>query len=142
MKKLLLILPFIIFSCKSTKPKIVQNIVHDSVFVQNTIYKTNQILDTMVIENPCDSNGILKDFQFKYNSGGTTIESKAVGGKIIQKVYIPKVEYKDSVVVKIQQKTIVQEVKVKNPINTFLLYSTLLFGGLFIGRLILKRFIL
>jgi len=137
----LILLIIFLNSCKSAKPKIAQSIVHDSVYIDRTITQIKEVKDTLTIENPCDSNGVLKAFDYSNNSEGAKIQIVSDGTKIIQKVYIPKIEYKDSIVTKIQQKTITKEIKVKNPINTFLLYTCLILGGIIIIGLILKRII-
>lgn len=137
----LMLLIIFLNSCRSTKPKIAQSIVHDSIYIDRTITKIKEVKDTLTIENPCDSNGVLKAFDYTIKSEQGNINIQSDGTKIIQKVYIPKIEYKDSVVVKIQQKTIVKEIKVKNPINKFLLITTGVLSLIIIGAVILKRII-
>jgi len=137
----LMLLIIFLNSCRSTKPKIVESIIHDSIYIDRTITKIKEVKDTLTIENPCDSNGVLKAFDYSNNSNGAKIQIVSDGTKIIQKVYIPKIEYKDSIVTKIQQKTIIQEIKVKNPINKFLLISTGVLSLIIIGAVILKRII-
>lgn len=91
----------------------------------------------MILDNPCDSNGVLKAFDYTIKSDQGSINLKSDGKTIIQKVFIPKIEYKDSLRVQIKKEVITKEVAVKNPINKFLLYSVLILGGI----LILKRLI-
>lgn len=126
-----------LFGCKSNKPKVVQNIQHDSIYVTNTITKIKEVKDTLILDNPCDSNGVLKAFDYTIKSDQGSINLKSDGKTIIQKVFIPKIEYKDSIRVQIKKEVITKEIPVKNPINKFLLYSVLILGGI----LILKRLI-
>lgn len=64
-------------SCKSTHIQQAE-IKHDSVFVQKIITKYDQLIDTIMINNPCDSNGILLPFRerIKAQQGNVSIEAK------------------------------------------------------------------
>lgn len=125
-----------LFSCGSNKPKIASNSIKDSIYITNTITQIQEVKDTLIIDNPCDSNGILKDFKFK---GKVSLEGK--NGKLIQTIYLPKIVYKDSVRIQIKNQEIIKEIRVKNPINTFLFYVSLISVGIIVGFLFLKRII-
>jgi len=75
-----LIIVFVVLflgSCKSTHIQ-QQEIKHDSIFVQKIITKYDKLIDTIMINNPCDSNGILLPFRerIKAQQGNVSIESK------------------------------------------------------------------
>ena len=88
-------------SCKTAHIQQAE-IKHDSVFVQKIITKYDQLIDTIMINNPCDSNGILLPFRerIKAQQGDVSIEAK--NGKLRAVVhYYPfvksdnyRVEYK------------------------------------------------
>lgn len=88
-------------SCKTAHIQQAE-IKHDSVFVQKIITKYDQLIDTIMINNPCDSNGILLPFRerIKAQQGNVSIEAK--NGKLRAVVhYYPfvksdnyRVEYK------------------------------------------------
>lgn len=64
-------------SCKSTHIQ-QSEIKHDSIFVQKIITKYDKLIDTIIIDNPCDSNGILLPFRerIKAQQGNVSIEAK------------------------------------------------------------------
>lgn len=64
-------------SCKSTHIQ-QSEIKHDSIFVQKIITKYDKLIDTIMIDNPCDSNGILLPFRerIKAQQGNVSIEAK------------------------------------------------------------------
>ena len=67
----------ILGSCKSTQIQ-QQETKHDSIFVQKIITKYDKVIDTIMIDNPCDSNGILLPFRerIKAQQGNVSIEAK------------------------------------------------------------------
>jgi hypothetical protein len=78
MKNLIIIaMVLILGSCKSTQIQ-QQETKHDSIFVQKIITKYDKVIDTIMIDNPCDSNGILLPFRerIKAQQGNVSIEAK------------------------------------------------------------------
>lgn len=78
MKNLIIIaMVLILGSCKSTQIQ-QSEIKHDSIFVQKIITKYDKLIDTILIDNPCDSNGILLPFRerIKAKQGNVSIEGK------------------------------------------------------------------
>jgi hypothetical protein len=77
---------FIIFinSCR-TKQVVTQTLtttVHDTIRDVRTIEKFKYIQDTLVIENPCDSAGILTTFYSKLSAPQGTVIIRSYKGKI------------------------------------------------------------
>lgn len=114
-----LFLIFILFGCKSIKTQSEKSIQKDSIFVFKTIEKFTEVKDTILIDNPCDSNGILLPFRERIKAGQGEVSISSNKGKIKAIVhYYPfvnsdnyRVEYKYIT------KTIYKEVEKKNPFN-------------------------
>ena len=144
MKYLAFLLIIFSFSCKSVKqtPVIVNQ--KDSVVILKIITEYKELKDTILIINPCDSNGILKPFRerIKGQQGEVTISGKK--GKLQAIVhyypYINSNEYR--IEYKYITKTIYRESETKKIgwfqtlINQILIILILLA----IGLQIFKRF--
>jgi len=64
-KILLLLIIWLFYSCASKKTTIEykEKIVLDTISVFKDRIISKQVIDTLIVENPCDSLGILKDFE-------------------------------------------------------------------------------
>ena len=132
------------FSCKSIKQSAVITDQKDSVVITKIITQYKELKDTILIINPCDSNGILKPFRerIKGQQGEVTISGKK--GKLQAIVhyypYINSNEYR--IEYKYITKTIYRESETKKIgwfqtlINQILIILILLA----IGLQIFKRF--
>jgi hypothetical protein len=108
MKKLILFLFIIIIanSCKRTKSIIIEKekIRFDTIRDYKIITKFNSVYDTLIIENPCDSIGILKTFYSKITVPQGKIIIRSFKGNIqatvnidsIENVYQNKYRYKET----------------------------------------------
>jgi hypothetical protein len=113
MKHLMIIIPiFALLACKSNQ--VVQSeMKHDSIYVERIVHKYEAVNDTIIIENPCDSSGILTTFYSKINAPQGSIVMKSDGNKIKTIVrYYPfisehnqRIEYRDRVIYKTIYKT-------------------------------------
>lgn len=123
MKFKILILAFLFVSCgaKKTITKTVEVIKNDTIVLTKDRIITKAINDTIVIESPCDSLGILKPFKqrLKTERGSIIIESKNNGiearinlDSIVQSI---EKEYKSKYVDKKQNNT-VEVVRYKTPL--------------------------
>lgn len=85
MKKLLLI-PFLFIACKAQKSTTeYKEIIKVDTLIRtqiNTIYKG--VTDTITIDNPCDSSGIINQFYAKLVLPNGTIQIKNKGTKLWQ----------------------------------------------------------
>ena len=144
MKYLAFLLIIFSFSCKSVKQSPVITDQKDSVVITKIITEYKELKDTILIINPCDSNGILKPFRerIKGQQGEVTISGKK--GKLQAIVhyypYINSNEYR--IEYKYITKTIYRESETKKIgwfqtlINQILIILILLA----IGLQIFKRF--
>lgn len=78
MKYLGLLLIIFSFSCRSVKQSPVITNQKDSVVITKIITEYKELKDTILIINPCDSNGILKPFRerIKGQQGEVIISEK------------------------------------------------------------------
>jgi len=124
-----------LLGCKTIKQS-VQTDNKDSVRIEIREVKIPSVNDTITIENPCDSLGLISRFKSlnSYGQGKVLVESKQ--GKL--KVYIKLKEYitKDSLVYKYKYitKTEYKEVEKKN----FPYWIIFLAGGLILVLIQLK----
>ena len=144
MKYLAFLLIIFSFSCRSAKQSPVITDQKDSVVITKIITEYKELKDTILIINPCDSNGILKPFRerIKGQQGEVTISGKK--GKLQAIVhyypYINSNEYR--IEYKYITKTIYRESETKKIgwfqtlINQILIILILLA----IGLQIFKRF--
>jgi hypothetical protein len=84
MKKFLLI-PFLFIACKTQKSTTeYKEVIKVDTFIRtqtNTIYKG--VIDTITIDNPCDSLGIINQFYSKLILPNGTIQIKSKGNKLV-----------------------------------------------------------
>lgn len=77
---LLILLVLLLTGCraKKTTSEISSNVRVDSVYIDRKITLYQHVKDTLIIEQPCDSTGILKPFIQRYNTpqGNVTIEGR------------------------------------------------------------------
>lgn len=91
------ILFILIIGCKTIKQSDSES-KKDSVRIEVQKIILPAVHDTITIENPCDSNGILLPFKERFSAGQGKVSVEAKKGKV--KVYIKLKEYvtKDSIV--------------------------------------------
>jgi len=113
---LLLFIILIAASCKSTKltNTVSEKIRIDTVINERTIVKFHAIHDTLTIDNPCDSAGILTTFYSKITLPQGKVIIRSYRGKIqatvnidsIRSVYENKYRYKETSDVKASEKIV------------------------------------
>ena len=83
MKKLIIIL-LIVSSCNAKKSSIEykERIVKDTIIVNKERLVTQQIIDTLLVEKPCDSLGNLKEFDKEIRTEKAKVKLKSVEGNI------------------------------------------------------------
>lgn len=94
MKKFLIIAIILFASCKPSKTIIKENTIvkYDTIHTSDVIYKTKAIRDSIIIENPCDSAGILTAFYSKFVIPQGTITLRSTRGRIEAKIDIDSIE--------------------------------------------------
>jgi hypothetical protein len=94
MKKFLIIAIILFASCKPSKTIIKENTIvkYDTIHTSDVIYKTQAIRDSIIIENPCDSAGILTAFYSKFVIPHGTITLRSTRGRIEAKIDIDSIE--------------------------------------------------
>jgi len=128
-------------SCK-TKQFVLRNeklIVHDTIRDYRTIEKFRAINDTLIIENPCDSLGILTRFYSKITIPQGSIILRSQSGTIkatinldsIQNVYESKYKSNNSDKSLIFEKVVVKSVVPNWAIITIFIESILILGYLY-----------
>jgi hypothetical protein len=106
----------------------------DSIYITNDRYITKQVNDTILIEQPCDTLGNLKDFDRQIHSGGVKVSLKSVNGNIKATVDIDSIvaskitEFKQNYKSEVQIKEI-EIVKFRTP---FWVWGIIIFEGLII----------
>lgn len=144
MKYLAFLLIIFSFSCRSVKQSPVFTDQKDSVVITKIITEYKELKDTILIINPCDSNGILKPFRerIKAQQGEVTISGKK--GKLQAIIhyypYINSNEYR--IEYKYITKTIYRESETKKIgwIQTLINQILIILILLAIGLQIFKRF--
>ena len=87
MKKIILILAFLIFliGCK-TKQKTVYEKEYlttiDTIYKDKLVIKTEKVTDTLIIEEPCDDKGQIKDFSRKIKTSKGFVYVYSKNGKL------------------------------------------------------------
>jgi hypothetical protein len=118
---ILIIFVLIIFaSCKSNKvtTSIVEKVRIDTIRDYKVITKFNAVHDTLTIDNPCDSSGILSNFYSKITIPQGKVIIRSYKGKIqatinidsIRNVYESKYHNKQTSDVKVSEKIITKTV--------------------------------
>lgn len=109
MKRLLLLLPFIIFSCRSVK-----NSTSNTVVVKDTIRltTTNTIIkpisDTITIFEPCDTLGQLSSFKYNLTIPNGFVSLSSENNQIKYIVKTKEVVHTDTILVKVKDTSNIQ----------------------------------
>ena len=147
MKQLLigLLIANFFYSCKPTKSVniITEKIRIDTIRDYKVITKFNAVYDTLIIENPCDSTGILNTFYSKITVPQGRIIIRSYKGNIQATINIDSIEnvYRNMYVSSLAtDKLISNKEKVTNIIPTWCIL-TIIFQGLIIFGYIYLRFI-
>ena len=147
MKKLILSLLIANFfiSCKPQKSVIIEKekIRVDTIRDYKVITKFNAVYDTLIIENPCDSTGILNTFYSKITVPQGKIIIRSYKGNIEATVNIDSIEnvYKNMYINRnFSEKVVSDKQKITNIIPTWCLLTILFQGLIIFGYLYLKIF--
>jgi len=147
MKKLILSLLIANFfiSCKPQKSVTIVNekIRIDTIRDYKVITKFNAVYDTLIIENPCDSTGILNTFYSKITVPQGKIIIRSYKGNIQATVNIDSIEnvYKNIYVSSLKSdSSSTNKEKITNIIPTWCIL-TIIFQGLIIFAYLYLRFI-
>jgi hypothetical protein len=138
MKKYLIIAIILFASCKPSKTIIKENTIlkYDTIHTSDVIYKTKAIRDSIIIENPCDSLGILTDFYSKFIIPQGSITLRSTRGRIeakididsIESVYKSKYQLSKSDNVRISNKEVIKNVIPMWAIITIFFESVIIIG--------------
>lgn len=128
-------------SCKPTKTIIKENTIvkYDTIHTSDVIYKTKAIRDSIIIENPCDSLGILNTFYSKFVIPQGSITLRSTRGRIEAKIDIDSIEsvykskYQSSKLdnVQISNKEVIKNVVPAWAIITIFFESVIIIGYVF-----------
>jgi len=147
MKKLILSLLIANFfiSCRPQKSVIIEKekIRIDTIRDYKVITKFNAVYDTLIIENPCDSTGILNTFYSKITVPQGKIIIRSYKGNIQATVNIDSIEnvYKNMYINRnFSEKVVSDKQKITNIIPTWCLLTILFQGLIIFGYLYLKIF--
>jgi len=147
MKKLILSLLIANFfiSCRPQKSVIIEKekIRVDTIRDYKVITKFNAVYDTLIIENPCDSTGILNTFYSKITVPQGKIIIRSYKGNIEATVNIDSIEnvYKNMYINRnFSEKVVSDKQKITNIIPTWCLLTILFQGLIIFGYLYLKIF--
>ena len=140
MKKLLVLLVLLV-SCKPTKTitTTTEKVRVDTIRDYKVITKYNAVHDTLTIDNPCDSSGILTNFYSKIKLPQGKVIIRSVQGKIqatididsIANVYDSKYKSKYNSEVKLYEKVVVKNVVPMWAIITIFFESLIIIGYLY-----------
>jgi len=147
MKKLILSLLIANFfiSCRPQKSIIIEKekIRIDTIRDYKVITKFNAVYDTLIIENPCDSTGILNTFYSKITVPQGKIIIRSYKGNIQATVNIDSIEnvYKNMYINRnFSEKVVSDKQKITNIIPTWCLLTILFQGLIIFGYLYLRIF--
>ena len=138
--KLLIFTSIIFASCKSTQTtSVIEKIRVDTIREVKTIEKFKAIRDTLTIENPCDSAGILTRFYSKITIPQGKVIIRSENGNIkatidldsVANVYDSKYKSKYSSEVKFFEKIVIKQVVPTWAIVTIFLESLIIIGYLY-----------
>jgi hypothetical protein len=140
----LLIANFFI-SCRPQKSVIIEKekIRIDTIRDYKVITRFNAVYDTLIIENPCDSTGILNTFYSKITVPQGKIIIRSYKGNIQATVNIDSIEnvYKNMYVSSLKSdNSLTNKIKITNIIPTWCIL-TIIFQGLIIFGYLYLRFI-
>lgn len=140
MKKLLVLL-VLLASCKPTKTitTTTEKVGVDTIRDYKVITKYNAVHDTLTIDNPCDSSGILTNFYSKIKLPQGKVIIRSVQGKIqatididsIANVYDSKYKSKYNSEIKLYEKVVVKNVVPMWAIITIFFESLIIIGYLY-----------
>jgi hypothetical protein len=146
-KKLLigLLIANFFYSCKPTKSIIIEKekIRIDTIRDYKVITRFNAVHDTLTIENPCDSTGILNTFYSKITVPQGRIIIRSYKGNIQATVNIDSIEnvYKNMYVSSLHTDSLISnKEKITNIIPTWCIL-TIIFQGLIIFGYIYLKFL-
>ena len=141
MKKYLLIAIVLFASCNPAKTIIKESTVvkYDTIHTSDVIYKSKAVHDSIIIENPCDSAGILTAFYSKFVIPQGTITLRSTRGRIeakididsIESVYKSKYQLSKSDNVRISNKEVIKNVVPAWAIITIFFESVIIIGYVF-----------
>lgn len=141
MKNYLIIAIVLFASCKPAKTVIKESTVvkYDTIHTSDVIYKTQAVHDSIIIENPCDSAGILTTFYSKFVIPQGTITLRSTRGRIeakididsIESVYKSKYQLSKSDNVRIVNKEVIKNVVPAWAIITIFFESVIIIGYVF-----------
>lgn len=141
MKKYLIIAIVLFASCKPAKTIIKESTVvkYDTIHTSDVIFKSKAVHDSIIIENPCDSAGILTAFYSKFVIPQGTITLRSTRGKIeakididsIESVYKSKYQLSKSDNVRISNKEVIKNVVPAWAIITIFFESVIIIGYVF-----------
>jgi hypothetical protein len=147
MKKLILSLLIANFfiSCKPQKSVIIEKekIRVDTIRDYKVITKFNAVYDTLIIENPCDSTGILNTFYSKITVPQGKIIIRSYKGNIQETVNIDSIEnvYKNMYINRnFSEKLVSDKQKITNIIPTWCILTIIFQGLIIFGYLYIKIF--
>jgi len=147
MKKLILSLLIANFfiSCRPQKSIIIEKekIRIDTIRDYKVITKFNAVYDTLIIENPCDSTGILNTFYSKITVPQGKIIIRSYKGNIQATVNIDSIEnvYKNMYVSSLHTDSLsTNKEKITNIIPTWCILTIIFQGLIIFGYLYLKIF--
>ncbi len=132
-------------SCKPQKSVIIEKerIRVDTIRDYKVITKFNAVYDTLIIENPCDSTGILNTFYSKITVPQGKIIIKSYKGNIQATVNIDSIEnvYKNMYVSSLHTDNLsINKEKITNIIPTWCILTIIFQGLIIFGYLYLKIF--
>lgn len=147
MKKLIigLLIANFFYSCKPQKSIIIEKekIRVDTIRDYKVITRFNAVHDTLTIENPCDSTGILNSFYSKITVPQGRIIIRSYKGKIQATINIDSIEnvYKNMYASSLtSEKLISNKEKVTNIIPTWCILTIIFQGLIIFGYLYLRIF--
>ena len=119
---------------KKTTTEYKEVVKMDSIYITNDRYITKQVNDTILIEQPCDTLGNLKDFDRQIRSGGVKVSLKSVNGNIKATVDIDSIvnskitEFKQNYKSEVQ----IKEIEIVRNRVPLWVYTTILLQSLII----------
>jgi len=147
MKKLILSLLIANFfiSCRPQKSVIIEKekIRVDTIRDYKVITKFNAVYDTLIIENPCDSTGILNTFYSKITVPQGKIIIRSYKGNIQATINIDSIEnvYKNMYVSSLHTDSLsINKEKITNIIPTWCILTIIFQGLIIFGYIYLKFF--
>jgi len=147
MKKLILSLLIANFfiSCKPQKSVIIEKekIRIDTIRDYKVITKFNAVYDTLIIENPCDSTGILNTFYSKITLPQGKVIIRSYKGNIQATVNIDSIEnvYRNMYISSLKSDNLISnKEKITNIIPTWCILTIIFQGLIIFGYLYLRIF--